>query len=104
MFNYYKMDLKSGSLLEFHLDFIRSKPTISCIGRVVRIEDAHANSMFRISTEFTEIDDLDREIVNTTVKAIIKREAKRGFYSETHLKIMNLLANTVALRTVLRLG
>ena len=76
MFNYYKMDLGFGSLLELKLDFIKSKPTISCIGRVVRIEDAHTNCMFRIATEFTEINDLDREIINTTVEAILKREAK----------------------------
>ncbi len=73
-FNYYKMNLGFGSFLELKIDFIESKPSISCIGRVVRIEDAHANSMFRIATEFTEINDLDREIINTVVEAILKRE------------------------------
>ncbi len=97
MFNYYKMDLKSGSLLEFHLDFIKSKPTISCIGRVVRIEDAHANSMFRISTEFTEIDDLDREIENTTVEAVLSKKVKRRIYSETLLKLKNTLTKGVGI-------
>ncbi len=87
MFNYYKMNLGFDSLLELKIDFIKSKPTISCMGRVVRIEDAHANSMFRIAIEFTVINDLDREIINTTVEAIIKREAKKRGYSEKQMKI-----------------
>jgi hypothetical protein len=37
MFNYYKTDLGLSSLLELKIDFIKSKPTISCLGRVVRI-------------------------------------------------------------------
>ncbi len=97
MFNYYKMDLGFGSLLELKLDFIKSKPTISCIGRVVRIEDAHTNSMFRIATEFTEINDLDREIINTTVEAILKREAKKKIYPETLLKMTNTLTRRVGI-------
>ncbi len=32
--------------------------------------------MFRIATEFTEINDLDREIINTTVEAILRKETK----------------------------
>ncbi len=97
MFNYYKMDLGFGSLLELKLDFIKSKPTISCIGRVVRIEDAHTNSMFRIATEFTEINDLDREIINTTVEAILKREAKKRIYSEKLLKMTNPLTRRLGI-------
>ncbi len=75
-FNYYKMNLGFGLLLEMKIEFIKSKPNISCLGRIVRIEDAHVNSMFRIATEFTEINDLDREIIDTTVEAILRREAK----------------------------
>ena len=104
MFNYYKMNLGFGSLLELKIDFIKSRPTISCIGRVVRIEDAHANSMFRIAIEFTEINDLDREIINTTVGVIIKMEAKKRVYSEKQMKIKNALSKIVPLRTVLHVG
>jgi len=74
IFNYYKMNLGVGSLLELKLDFIKSTPIISCIGRVVRIEDAHVNSMFRIGVDFTEIDDKEREIINATVEAILRKE------------------------------
>ncbi len=97
MFNYYKMDLEFGSLLELKLDFIKSKPTISCIGRVVRIEDAHTNCMFRIATEFTEINELDREIINTTVEAILKREAKKKIYPEKLLKMTNTLTRRLGI-------
>ncbi len=80
--NYYKKRIKIGTLLNLKLEFIKSTPNINCIGRVVRIEDAHANAMFRMGVEFTEIDDKDREIINTTVEAILKRETQRRLYSE----------------------
>ncbi len=92
MFNYYKMNLGLSSLLELKIDFIKSKPTISCLGRVVRIEDAHTNSMFRIATEFTEINGLDRELINTTVESILKREAIRSGYSDKQKKIKDALS------------
>ncbi|MCP4269301.1 MAG: PilZ domain-containing protein, partial [Candidatus Brocadiaceae bacterium] len=92
MFNYYKMNLGLSSLLEMKIDFIKSKSTISCLGRVVRIEDAHTNSMLRIATEFTEINDLDREIINTTVESILKREAMRRDYSDKQKKIKDALS------------
>ncbi len=87
--NYYKLNLGSGPLLELKIDFIKSKPAISCIGGVVRIEETQYNSMFRIAIEFTKINDLDREIINTTVEAILKREAKKRVYSEKQKKIKN---------------
>ena len=76
MLDYYKENLDIGSILELKIEFIKSKPTISCIGRVVRIEDAHTNAMFRIAAEFTEINDMDREIINTTVEAILRKETR----------------------------
>ncbi len=92
MFNYYKTNLGLSSLLELKIDFIKSKPTISCLGRVVRIEDAHVNSMFRIATEFTEINDLDREIINETVESILNRETMRRGYSDKQKKIKDALS------------
>ncbi len=80
MFDYYKKNLNKGSILELKIDFIKSIPAINCIGRVIRIEDAHANAMFRIAIEFTKINDLDRELINTTVEAILRREAKKNLF------------------------
>jgi hypothetical protein len=89
--NYYKENLEIGSLVDFKIEFIKSKPTISCIGRVVRIDDAHANSMFRIGIEFIEIDEKEREIINTTVEAILRKETQRRVHSEKLVKTKNHL-------------
>ena len=103
MFDYYKKcryyndNLGFGSLLELKIEFIKSIPTISCTGRVVRIEDAHANSMFRIGIEFTEIDDKEREILNATVEEILKKETQKSVYSEKLLKMKNPLTRRLGI-------
>ncbi len=33
--------------------------------------------MFRIATELTKIDEREREMINTTVEAILRKEAKK---------------------------
>ncbi len=73
-FNYYNANLEIGSSIDVKIEFIKSIPTISCIGRVVCIEDAYVNSMFRIGVDFIEIDDKEREIINATVEAILRKE------------------------------
>ncbi len=119
-FNYYKLKLESGSLLELKIDFIRSRPAISCVAKVVRIEEASTNSMFRITTEFTEINANDRKTINSTVEAIYKREVKKRVFSvkktkktnqiKTAFKMKNgfkmktALARMVPIRTVLLHG
>ncbi len=92
MFNYYKMNLGFGSVLELKIDSIKSRPTINCIGRVVRIEDAHVNSMYHIATEFTEINEQDRDVINTSVEAILKREEKKNksIYPKMRTKITSV--------------
>ncbi len=90
-FNYYKENLEISSLIDLKIEFIKSIPTISCIGRVVRIEEAHANSMISMGIEFTEIDDKEREIINATVEEILRKETQRSVYSEKLLKMKNPL-------------
>jgi hypothetical protein len=74
-FNYRK-DLGIGSLLDLKIDISKSTPTINCVGKVTRIDHphlhSHLHSMLRIATEFTEIDEQEKEIINTTVEEIIK--------------------------------
>ncbi len=89
--NYYKMKIEIGSLLELKIEFVKSIPTINCIGRVVHIEDAHTNAMLRMGVEFTEIDEKEREIINTTVEAILKRESQRILYLERLSGVKNHL-------------
>ncbi len=76
MFDYYKkcryyyMELGIDSLLDIEINVSESKPTINYIGRVVRIEDAHTNSMFRIATEFKKISKQEKKMINTTVEKV----------------------------------
>ncbi|MCP4414751.1 MAG: PilZ domain-containing protein [Gammaproteobacteria bacterium] len=100
MFNYYKMNLGFGSILELKIDSIKSRPIINCIGRVVRVEDAHVNSMCHIATVFTEINEQDREVINTSVEAILKREEwkSKSIYPKMLTKITS--AGTILKREV----
>ncbi len=100
MFNYYKMNLGFGSILELKIDSIKSRPIINCIGRVVRVEDAHVNSMCHIATVFTEINEQDREVINTSVEAILRREEwkSKSIYPKMLTKITS--AGTILKREV----
>ncbi len=94
-FNYYKMNLGFGTLIDLKIDFIKSIPTINCIGRIIRIEkETQYNSMFRIATEFTEIDDKDRKIINITVEAILRNEERKQGASSLFKK-KNLFRRTI---------
>ncbi len=68
----YKKDLGLGSFLDLKIDISKSTPTINCVGKVTRIDHSHLHSMLRIATEFTEIDEQEKEVINTTVEEIIK--------------------------------
>lgn len=47
--------------------------------------------MFRIAAEFTEIADKEREIINTTVEAILSKETKRKKKAGKLWKMKNTL-------------
>ena len=86
----YNKNLELDSLLDLRIDFFKSVPSINCIGRVVRIEEPMpmTNSMSRITAKFTEIDEQEREMINTNVETILRKETKKkDFYSETLEKI-----------------
>jgi c-di-GMP-binding flagellar brake protein YcgR len=70
-FNYNK-NLGIGSLLDFKIDISKSTPTINCVGKVIRIEHSHPLSMLRIATEFAEIEEHKKEMINTTVEAVFE--------------------------------
>ncbi len=71
LFNYRKY-LGIGSLLDLKIDVSTTTPTIKCAGKVTRIEQSQPHSILRIATEFTEIDEQEKEIINSTVEEIIK--------------------------------
>jgi len=94
----YNKNLELDSLLDLKIDFFKSIPSINCIGRVVRIEEPMpmTNSMFRITAKFTEIDEQAREMINTNVEAILRKEAKiKDFYYEKLEKMKNFYSATL---------
>ena len=107
----YNKNLELDSLLDLRIDFFKSVPSINCIGRVVRIEEPMpmTNSMSRITAKFTEIDEQAREMINTNIETILRKEAKeknfyseklekmKNFYSEKLEKIKNAMARKVTM-------
>ncbi len=68
---YYNKNLGIDSLLNLKIDVSTATPTISCVGKVTRIEQSQPHSMFRIAAEFTDIEEKEKEIINTTVKEVL---------------------------------
>ncbi len=69
-FNYTK-NLGFNSLLDFKIDISQYTPTINCVGKIIRAEAPQPHSMFRIATEFTEIDKQVKEKLNTTIEKLL---------------------------------
>jgi hypothetical protein len=72
----YNKNLELDSLLDLKIEFFKSIPAINCIGRVVRIKKSQPYSMFRIAAKFTEIDEQERKMINTTVEAMLRKKTK----------------------------
>jgi hypothetical protein len=97
LFNYNKY-LGLGSLLDLKIDFFKSMPAINCIGRVVRIEERQPDSMFHIATEFTEINEQEKEMINTNIKNISgNRPEKINILLEKPEKMKNTMTEKVAI-------
>ncbi len=72
LFFYYKRNLGLGSLLDLKID-ISYTPTINCVGKIIRIdEEPIPPSIFGIATEFTEIEEYEKEIINTAVEELLE--------------------------------
>jgi c-di-GMP-binding flagellar brake protein YcgR len=76
-FNYNK-NLGIGSLLDFKIDISKSTPTINCVGKVTRIEQFKLPpySMFCTAIKFIDIRKKEKETVNTTVEAMLRKKTK----------------------------
>jgi hypothetical protein len=72
LFFYYKKDLQIGSLLDLQIDVSAATPTINCVGKIKRIEEPIPPSIFGIATEFTGIEEQQKEMINTTVEEILE--------------------------------
>ena len=69
-FNYIK-NLGFNSLLDFKIDISQSTPTINCVGKIIRTDRPQPHSMCRIATEFTEIEDQEKEMISTTIENVL---------------------------------
>ncbi len=69
---YYSKYLGLGTLLDLKIDVSTAMPTVKCAGKVTRIEPSLAHSLIRIATEFTGIDEQEREMINTTVEKALE--------------------------------
>jgi hypothetical protein len=68
---YYSKYFRLGSLLHLKIDVSTATPTVKCAGKVTRIEYTQPHSIIRIATEFTEISEQEKELINTTVEEIL---------------------------------
>ncbi len=68
----YNENLGIDSLLDSKIDLSASTLPINCVGKIIRIEQSQPNSMFHIATEFTEINEQAKELINTTVEENIE--------------------------------
>jgi hypothetical protein len=69
---YYSKYLGLGSLLDLKIDVSTATPTVKCAGEVTRIEQSLPHSIIRIATEFTEISEQEKEMINTTIEAVLE--------------------------------
>jgi hypothetical protein len=76
---YYGRYLGLSSLLDLKIDVSIATPTINCVGRVIRIEQTQPYSIFRIATEFTKIEEQEKEMINRTVADNLSEYETRHF-------------------------
>ncbi len=73
---YYSKYLGLASLLDLKIDVSIATPTIKCTGKVTRIEQSQPHTIYRMATEFTEIGEQEKEIINTTVQEFLEYKIK----------------------------
>ncbi len=75
---YYSKYLGLASLLDLKIDVSIASPTIKCAGKVTRIEQSQPHTIYRMATEFTEIGEQEKEMINTTVKEFLEYTIKNS--------------------------
>ena len=63
----YPEDLGVNSNLELKISISYSTPVINCTAKVIRVNRPKPNSMFHIVTEFTEIEEEERKMIDATI-------------------------------------
>ncbi len=67
----YSKYLGPSSLLELKIDVSTVTPTINCVGKIIRTDRPQPHSLCRIATEFTEIEDQEKEMISTTIENVL---------------------------------
>ncbi len=63
----YPEDLGANSNLEFKIGISQSTPAINCVAKIIRVERPQPHSMFHIVTEFTEIEEQERKMIDSVI-------------------------------------
>jgi hypothetical protein len=66
IFFHTRRSLEIGTILDLKIGFSTSRPSIKCVGKVVRAKRPLGTSIFGIAIEFTEIAGNIKEILNKT--------------------------------------
>ncbi len=69
---YYSKYLGLGSLLDLKIYVPNSVLIINCVGKVTRIEQFKPTSVFAIAIKFIDIGEYQKEIINTTIEAVLE--------------------------------
>ncbi|MDR4504163.1 MAG: hypothetical protein MRK01_05120 [Candidatus Scalindua sp.] len=80
VFTYYK-DLGIDSILHVKFGITQSMPHISCVGRIVRIEERQHLSGYCTAIEFIEISAESKEELKVTIEEILSRKSKKKNFS-----------------------
>ena len=67
----YPENLGMDSNLDLKIDISLSALTINCVGKIIRVDRPKPHSMFRFATEFTEIEDQEKEMISTTIENVL---------------------------------
>ncbi len=70
MLFHYNKNLELDSLLDLKIDILKSTPTINCVGKVTRIDHSHLHSILSIATEFTEIEEQEKEVISKAIEEV----------------------------------
>lgn len=71
LFSYGKY-LKLCSLLDLKINLSIDTPAIKCSGRITRIEPSPPHSSLYIATEFTDIKEKEKQMINSTIEAALE--------------------------------
>ncbi len=70
----YNKNLELDSLLDLKIDVSIITPTLNCVGKIIRISESIPPSIFGIATEFAEISEQEKEMINTTVEKALEND------------------------------